>query len=163
MALANDEKSGLSDTILEFLEVMDEEPVQLMLAALDSGISLVSVEFQPDLDGDESLLSGFLTALRFASHGIFLLPFDEIRFGKYTMLVRADPPFLFCYVFRGNTKHFSHRLEQFINALREKSSLLTSLKNTMSTGEVNMLTKSSIENLAAEIFSHSGGQLWRCK
>ncbi|MFW9907883.1 MAG: hypothetical protein ACFFEF_04850 [Candidatus Thorarchaeota archaeon] len=161
--MANNKESRLTDTIFEFLEATDEEPVQLMLAALDSGISLVSVEFQPDLDGDESLLSGFVSALRFASHGIFLLPFDEIRFGKYTMLVRADPPFLFSYIFRGNTKHFSQRLEMFINTLREKAPLLTSLKKTMLTGEVNLIARSSIENLAAEIFSYSGGPLWRCK
>jgi hypothetical protein len=141
---------------------MSEEPVQLVLASMDSGIGLIGVEFQPYLKSDECLLSGFLTAFRNMSNGIFKLPFNEMRFGKYTMLVRAEPPILYCYTFSGGTGHSSHRLEHFISTLKEEASLLESLRNTISTGAVDRQTKSAIGNLATEVFVYSSDQHGGC-
>jgi hypothetical protein len=137
--------------------------VKLVLAAIDSGLGLVSIEFRPDLKGDECLLSGFLIALRHISDGIFLLPFDEMRFGKYTMLVRAEPPFLFCYTFSGSTKHSSRRLDQFIEVLQEKASLLDSLRNTILSGEIDRFTQLAIGSLASQVFTLSNRELRRCE
>jgi hypothetical protein len=163
MALAGNEEERQIDSPSDFLKVMNEEPVQLVLASMDSGIGLIGVEFQPDLKSEECLLSGFLTALRFVSNGIFLLPLNEMRFGKYTMLVRTEPPFLYCYTFSGGTGHSSHRLDRFISVLQEEATLLDSLRNTISTGEVDKQAKSAIGNLANEVFALSSEQYGGCE
>jgi molybdopterin-guanine dinucleotide biosynthesis protein A len=161
LLLLRDENHRATEHVFDSPDTMNEEPVQLVITAVDSGISLAKVEFQPDLESDESILSGLLTALRYISDMIFWSSFDEMRFGKYTMLMKVESPFLFCYIFKGLTNHAIHRLDEFIKIIREKDSLLKSLKNTISTGAVDKITKSSVMNIATQIFTHSGCQLWR--
>lgn len=149
------EKHGISESIGDSIETMNEEPVQLMLAAAHSGISLARVEFQPYLSGDESIVSGFVTALRYIGDVVFSRPLDRVKIGEYTMLMKVDLPFLFCYVFRGRIHQAIHRLDEFIKILLEKAPLLKSLKNTISTGAVDKVAMSSIEDLASQVFAYS--------
>lgn len=159
--ILSDEDKRTSECILNSQDDIHEEPVQLVLSAADSGISLFRVEFHPGLMSDETLLSAFLTAMRCVSNEIFWTSFDEIRFGKYTMLLRVESPFLFAYIFKGHTNHALHRLEEFIRIVRDRSSLLISLENTIATGAVDKITQSSIWEVATHVFSHSGSLLRR--
>jgi len=156
LSLSKDEKQRASERILYHLNSANEEPVQLVLIAVDTGISLAKVEFQPELEGDDSILSGFLTALKCMSDMIFSQPFDRMIFGKYTMLMRVEFPLLFCYVFRGSINHAVLRLDEFIRALQNKIPLLDSLKTTITTGAVDKIAKLSIEDIATHIFTDSG-------
>jgi len=156
LMILSDEANGASKGISNSQGDIHEEPVRLILSAADSGINLFGVDFQPDLMSDESLLSGFLTALRCISHEIFWTSFDEIRFGRYTMLMKVHAPFLFAYIFSGHTSDAMHRLDEFIKILRERSSLLRSLKNTIKTGAVDKMAQSSIWKIASQVFSNFG-------
>jgi hypothetical protein len=160
LLLLRDENHRATEHVFDSPDTMHEEPVQLVITAVDSGISLAKVEFQPDLESDESILSGFLTALRCVSDTIFWASFDEMRFGKYTMLMKVEFPFLFCYIFKGLANHAIHRLDKFIKIIQERKSLLNSLKNTISTGAVNNMTKSSVIDIATQVFTRSGCLLW---
>ena len=125
----------------------------LMLIGVDTGMSLAKVEFKMDLDGDDSILSGFLTALKCISEMMFPQPFDRVIFGQYTMLMKAESPLLFCYVFRGSSEKATRRLHEFIGVIRKKVSLLNSLKNTISSGAVDNAAKSSIKDIAMQFFT----------
>lgn len=149
------EKQEISESIDNSIESMEEEPVQLMLAAASSGISLARVEFQPYLSGDESIVSGFVTALRYIGDVVFSRPLDRVKIGEYTMLMKVDLPFLFCYVFKGRIHHAIHRLDEFIKTLLEKTPLMNSLKNTISTGAVDKRAMSSIEDIATQVFAYT--------
>ncbi len=149
------EKQEISESIDDSIESMEEEPVQLMLAAASSGISLARVEFQPYLSGDESIVSGFVTALRYIGDVVFSRPLDRVKIGEYTMLMKVDLPFLFCYVFKGRIHHAIHRLDEFIKTLLEKTPLMNSLKNTISTGAVDKRAMSSIEDIATQVFAYT--------
>lgn len=149
------EKQEISESIDNSIESMEEEPVQLMLAAARSGISLARVEFQPYLSGDESIVSGFVTALRYIGDVVFSRPLDRVKIGEYTMLMKVDLPFLFCYVFKGRIHHAIHRLDEFIKTLLEKTPLMNSLKNTISTGAVDKRAMSSIEDIATQVFAYT--------
>jgi hypothetical protein len=153
--LLSKENHGDNEYAFDSPDDMHEEPVQLVLSTADSGISLVRVEFRPDLKSDECLLSGFLTAMRCVSDAIFWASFDEMRFGKYTMLMKAESPFLFSYIFRGDTDQAIQRLDVFAKIIRENVSLLNSLKNTISTGAIDEMAKSLVRNIAIQVFSHS--------
>jgi hypothetical protein len=148
-------KHTKSESIDDSIETVYEEPVQLMLAAAHSGISLARVEFQPYLSGDESIVSGFVTALRYIGDIVFSRPLDRVKIGEYTMLMKVDLPFLFCYVFKGRIHHAIHRLDEFIKTLQGKAPLLNSLKNTISTGAVDKIAMSSIEDIATQVFAYS--------
>lgn len=152
MSLSRDENHGRCERTLPASEFVSEEPVQLVLSAVDTGISLVRVEFKSDLDGDECILSGFLTALSYIGDMMFPQPFDRMTFGQYTMILRVEAPFLFCYVFSGSAVQASRRLCEFIKVLRENTPLLNSLKNTIAFGIVDKAAKSSIKEIATRIF-----------
>lgn len=141
------------------LQSLDEEPVLLNLTAVESGISLISVEFQPDMNSDEVLLSGFLAAFRSMSDLMFQLSFDEVRFGEYTLLMKVESPFLISYIFRGRTQQAGQRLEELITTLREHTAFLDSFKNTISTGVVDKIAKALVRRLTTQIFTNSEGHL----
>ena len=154
MPLLEIERKRVTEEIVDFPDNADENPVLLMLSSVDAGITLFAREFQPGLCSDECILSAFLTALRHACNALFLQPFDAMRFGEYTMLLRAEPPFLFCYVFRGHANDSFYRLDEFIQNLREREALLNSLKHTMSTGAIDKPVIHSIEDMASQVFKN---------
>ena len=133
-------------------EFVSEEPVHLVLSAVETGISLVRMGFNSEFDSDECILSGFLTALSYIGDMMFPQPFDRMTFGQYTMILRVEAPFLFCYVFSGSTVQASRRLCDFIKVLQEKAPLLNSLRNTIAFGIVDKAAKSSIKEIATRIF-----------
>jgi hypothetical protein len=132
--------------------VVNEEPVQIMLSAAHAGFSLCKVEFQPYLKGDDSLVSGFLTALSCISDAIFSRPLDRVKIGDYTMIMREENPFLFCYVFKGKIRPAIRRLEDFIEQLREEATLWNSMEDVIDSGAVDKVAISSIQNLATNVF-----------
>jgi len=129
---------------IETTEIADEEPIQFMLIGAHAGFSLVTKEFQPSLRVDDSLVSGFLTALTSFADEVFAQPLNRVKIGDYTMLMRIELPFLFCYVFRGQSYPAIQRLDEFIEVFKEETSLWNSLTSTITTGAVDYPAKSSV-------------------
>ncbi|MHA1905396.1 MAG: hypothetical protein ACXADL_17170 [Candidatus Thorarchaeota archaeon] len=134
-----------------------EEPVQFIVTAAQAGINLLTVEFQPCLGGDESLLSGYLTALSSFSNMFFFRSLDLIRMGEYVMLMKVELPFLFCYIFKGQTHHGTRRLNGLIDILKDETKLWNSLAETITTGAINISATSNIEDLVTQTLVSSVG------
>ena len=134
-------------------ELVKEDPIQFMLVAAYGGFSVVSMEFQEGFKVDESLVSGFLSALTSFSDEVFAMPLDRIKVGDYIMLMRAELPFLFCYVFKGGSYLAMQKMSQFIETLRADSQLWKSLETTVTSGEVDHKAKDVVERIIVEIFS----------
>lgn len=154
LAVSRNENQRTGECVFSSSDLPNEEPVQLVLTAVDTGLNLVNVDFKTGLDGDESIISGFLTALKHMSDMMFPQPFDRMVFGQYTMIMRIESPFLFCYVFQGNTSQATRRLCNFIRVLRGKDSLLDSLKSTITCGAVDNSAKTSIRTIATQVFTY---------
>ncbi|MHA1481363.1 MAG: hypothetical protein ACTSQZ_08080, partial [Candidatus Thorarchaeota archaeon] len=137
---------------IEPTEFVDEEPVQFMLVAAHAGFNLVTKEFQPSLRVDDSLVSGFLTALTSFADEVFAQPLNRVRIGDFTMLMRVELPFLFCYVFRGQSYPAIQRLDEFIEILQKETSLWNALTATIKTGAVDYTANASVENMLAQYF-----------
>jgi hypothetical protein len=136
---------------MEISQSMNEEPVQLMLIAAHTGLNLVSIEFQPYIKVDDTLLCGLLSALSRFSDEMFLRPLDSIKIGEHTLLMRVELPFLFCYVFKGQIKHANRRLDVFIESIQRNAQLWKSLMITISTGAVNKNNEIQIGAIANHV------------
>jgi len=134
-------------------ELVKEDPVQFLMVAAYGGFNLVSIEFQEGFKVDESLVSGFLSALTTFSDEVFAMPLDRIKVGDYIMLMRAELPFLFCYVFKGESYSAMQKMTQFIEALQADAQLWKSLETTVTSGKVDNQAKSVVEQIIVEILS----------
>jgi len=153
--MINDEKYSEEESMPRLPNEIHEAPVLLSFTAIESGISLFSTEFQSDMANDQVLLSVFLSTLRLMSDMMFQLPFDEMRFGDYALLMRVKFPFLISYIFRGSISKAKRKLDEFIGHLEEYPSILDSFENTIGTGEIDKIARSFVEDLAAQVFTKS--------
>ncbi|MHA1480269.1 MAG: tetratricopeptide repeat protein [Candidatus Thorarchaeota archaeon] len=137
---------------VEVPEIEEEEPVQFLLVAATGGVNLVTKSFQPGIAMDESLVSGFLSALSSFSEEIFSQSLDRVRIGEYTMLMQYEEPFLFCYVFKGQSYSAIQKMKEFIEILRGKESLREALERTVATGAINQSAQASVEDVLTQVF-----------
>jgi len=136
----------------EIPDVPEEEPVQFLLVAAAGGVNLVTKSFQPGIAMDESLVSGFLSALSSFSEEVFSQSLDRVRIGEYTMLMQYEEPFLFCYVFKGQSYSAIQKMKEFIEVLRDNVSLRQALEHTITTGAINQSATSSVEEVLTQVF-----------
>ncbi|MDF1540216.1 MAG: tetratricopeptide repeat protein [Candidatus Thorarchaeota archaeon] len=129
-----------------------DDPIQFMLVSAHGGICLVSMEFQTSFKSDESLVSGFLSAITSFSDEVFSLPLDRIKIGDYIMLFRAIVPFLFCYVFKGESYAALKKVDRLIEALRSDNDLWHALESTVESGLVNHQATQAVEQIVSEVF-----------
>ncbi|MHA1481395.1 MAG: tetratricopeptide repeat protein [Candidatus Thorarchaeota archaeon] len=133
-------------------DIVNEEPIQFMLVAAHGGYNVVSEEFQKGFKVDESLVSGFLSALTTFSDEIFSLPLDRIKIGDYIMLLRAELPFLFCYVFKGESYSAMQKMNQLIETLRNDTPLWSKLERTIETGAVDDQANHEVSRFVTQVF-----------
>jgi tetratricopeptide (TPR) repeat protein len=152
-----DERVGRMSRIKEAAASQDEEdqPIQFMLMAAHGGFCIASKEFQTAFKVDESLVSGFLTAITSFSDEVFDSPLDRIKVGDYIILFRAILPFLFCYVFKGESYTALKKVDRIISELKENQTLWSSLENTVESGLLDTSTTRQVEELVTEIFEYA--------
>lgn len=129
-----------------------DDPIQFMLMSAHGGFCIVSKEFQTSFKVDESLVTGFLSAITSFSDEVFSMPLDRIKVGDYIILFRAVVPFLFCYVFKGESYTALKKVDKIIEALQEDIDLWNSLENTVDSGLLNHETNHTIEQIVTEVF-----------
>ncbi len=137
---------------VEAPDLPEEEPIQFLLVAATGGFNLVTKAFQPRMAVDESLVSGFLSALSSFSEEVFSQSLDRVRIGQYTMLMQYEDPFLFCYVFKGQSYSAIQKMKEFIEVLRREVSLRQALEHTITTGAVNQSAQASVQDVLTQIF-----------
>ena len=133
-------------------EIVNEEPIQFMLMAAYGGYNVVSKEFQEGFKVDESLVSGFISALTTFSDEVFSRPLDRIKVGEYIMLLRAELPFLFCYVFKGESYPAMQKMNQLIETLKNDTPLWRKLERTIETGAVDTQANQEVSRFVTQLF-----------
>ncbi|MHA1480268.1 MAG: hypothetical protein ACTSQZ_02440, partial [Candidatus Thorarchaeota archaeon] len=137
---------------VEVQNLEEEEPIQFLLVAAAGGVNLVTKSFQPGIAMDESLVSGFLSALSSFSEEVFSQSLDRVRIGEYTMLMQYEEPFLFCYVFKGQSYSAIQKMSKFMEVLRSEISLKQALVRTIKTGAINQAATTSVEEVLTQVF-----------
>ncbi len=110
-----------NDIVLE-----NEVPIGLNILN-ENGIVLFSKSFAPEWIADENLIGALISAFQSISGEIFSESFDRAKFGEYNLLMRAKSPFLFCYIFKGQSYHAVKKLDVFTQKIRENNEIWDTL------------------------------------
>ncbi|MHA1448964.1 MAG: tetratricopeptide repeat protein [Candidatus Hodarchaeales archaeon] len=118
-----------------FPKPVHEEPV-LLLVVNEAGISTFSRVFS-EIDQNYQLISGFLSAINSVLHDIFSEsgPVERIKYRDYTVIMKRDDSLLFCYAFKGKSYYPCKKVQKFIDILRSKEQIWTSLKTNYPNGK----------------------------
>ena len=119
----------------EIPDTTPESPIFLVVMA-NSGIPLYTKIFSKELDITEELFSGFLSAFNTFSDDIFSEGLDRAHFGKFTILMTGIPPFISCYVFKGQSFLAQQKFAQFNETLHETEQIWQKLTSANRTGQV---------------------------
>ncbi len=131
-----------------------EEPVLLLV--LDStGISLFSKRFIGEEVPDEQLIAGFLSAIDGFSRDAFSASgsLERIKHQDYTLLIHAQKPLLFCYVFKGQSYGARQRLTAFLTALKSNDAVWYAI--TTRPKDAPLPHTATFDALVTEIFQPS--------
>ena len=115
----------------------DEEPIMLLFLK-PSGLPLYSRNFMKEEKIDESLISGFLSAINsfgkqaFSARGLI----ERIKHRDYTIILQMLDPYLICYVFKGQSFSALKRVSRFINELRSQNTLWKNLEELLDSTEM---------------------------
>ncbi|HUU89491.1 MAG TPA: tetratricopeptide repeat protein, partial [Candidatus Glassbacteria bacterium] len=115
----------------------DEEPIMLLFLK-PSGLPLYSRNFLKDDKIDESLISGFLSAINsfgkqaFAAKGLI----ERIKHRDYTIILQMLEPYLICYVFKGQSFSALKRVSEFITELKHQNTLWRNLETLLESTEM---------------------------
>ncbi|MFX1476009.1 MAG: tetratricopeptide repeat protein, partial [Promethearchaeota archaeon] len=135
----------------EDIPEVPEEPVLLLILDKD-GISLFSKHFISEGAPDEQLIAGFLAAIDGFSRVAFSASgsLERIKHQDYTLLMHAQAPLLFCYVFKGQSWGAQQRLNRFLAALKANDSVWHTL--TARSKDTPIPDPETFEGLVTEIF-----------
>ncbi|QEE17598.1 tetratricopeptide repeat protein [Promethearchaeum syntrophicum] len=137
------EKLDINDNILTLLkkkpakipETSPESPILLLVMA-NSGIPIYTKIFNKEWEISENLFSSFLLAFNSFSHEIFSEGLDRANFGTYTILMTGMPPFMTCYVFKGQSFLAHQKFSKFNESIHESDQIWKNLTSSNRTGQV---------------------------
>ena len=110
-----------NDIVLE-----NEVPMGLNILN-ENGIVLFSKSFAPEWIADENLIGALISAFQSISGEIFSESFDRAKFGEYNIIMRTKSPFLFCYIFKGQSYHAIKKLDMLTQKIKENSEVWDTL------------------------------------
>ena len=144
--------SIVSKREIEAIELKEEEPIQFLLIAAHAGFNLFTKIFEGEASVNESLVSGFLTALATFSEEVFSQTLERVKIGEYVMFMKIELPFLFCYIFKGPSYKAMQKMSRFIEAFRKENSLWTQMEQTITTGEINRQAMAIVGKVVERVF-----------
>ncbi|MFX1378727.1 MAG: tetratricopeptide repeat protein, partial [Promethearchaeota archaeon] len=137
---------------IETPELSDEEPVFLLIVT-EGGIPFFSESFIVDRAFEDHLFGGFFMAINSFINEVFSEGLDRASFGEYTLLMNSIPPFLMCYVYRGQSYSAQNRMKSFINEIKNKEELWETFKKFYQMNrKVDIRDIPSLGSLIQEIF-----------
>jgi tetratricopeptide (TPR) repeat protein len=137
---------------IEFPRVTDEDPVIIFIFS-ESGEPLFSQPFTDEWKIEDHLFGGFLSAINSFSDEMFAEGFDRAIFGQYTILMAPIPPFLVCYLFKGQSYLAQHRLKHFTNTVQaDKKIWETLIKFDKASQVVQLRDVPTLDPLITTIF-----------
>ncbi|MHA1576718.1 MAG: tetratricopeptide repeat protein, partial [Candidatus Thorarchaeota archaeon] len=122
---------------IEAIELEDEVPIQFLFVAAHAGFNLYTKIFEGEASVNESLVSGFLTALSSFSEEVFAQTLERVKIGEYMMFMKIELPFLFCYIFKGPSYKAMQKMSRFVETLRDEGSVWKQMEKTVKTGKIN--------------------------
>jgi tetratricopeptide (TPR) repeat protein len=103
-------------------EASNEEPIMLLIVS-EGGIPFFSQTFIEDKNLEDHLFGGFFTAINSFINETFSEGLDRASFGNYTLLMSSIPPFLMCYIYKGQSYSAQNRINSFINEIKSEKEL----------------------------------------
>ena len=101
----------------------------------------------------DHLWSGFLTAFNSFSDEMLSEGLERAKFGEYTPLMKADSPFLVCYLFEGQSYLAGQKLESFVDKISNKDTVWQIFNKYYQTNqEIQIRDIPILENLLTESF-----------
>ncbi len=141
--------------VFNFQEIDHEEPI-LLLILDENGLNLFTKRFLSKSRYDETLLSGFLTAINtfmketFESSGHI----ERIKHQDHTLLIKSQEGLIFCYIFKGRSFFAQNKLSLTLFTLNSKKLLWNSLLSIRKTSKpLNEMEFSQIREIVDEIFT----------
>jgi tetratricopeptide (TPR) repeat protein len=143
----------LDKRAVEPSKIVDEEPILLMIIA-EGGVLLLSYAFHEEWKNNNELLGSFMSAFSSFSDEFFSEELDRVKFGQYTVLMKAIPNFSICYVFKGQSYLAKQKLTHFTNRIQNNRPIAQTLNNFFQKSQVIEIKEFPfLEAFIAEIFT----------
>ncbi|MFW9938536.1 MAG: tetratricopeptide repeat protein, partial [Candidatus Thorarchaeota archaeon] len=98
--------------VIDPINFTNEDPVVILIIS-EGGNPIFSQTFLDELNFQDHLFGGFLTAVNSFSGEMLHEGLDRAIFGQYTLLMKSISPFLVCYLFKGQSYLAQRRLKYF--------------------------------------------------
>ena len=142
----------LDKRTVDMPKLQDEEPV-LLIIIYEGGMTIFSKKFSQKEMIDEMFVGGFLTAIDAFMHQTFATggSIERIKHQEYTLLLKAEKPLLFCYVYKGQSFSAIQKLDNTIDELKKAVTIWHALVNNLGE-QLTDAEKEFIDDLASKIF-----------
>ncbi|MHA1985971.1 MAG: tetratricopeptide repeat protein [Promethearchaeota archaeon] len=132
--------------------IIEEKSIMLLIMD-NSGNTYFTHSFTKDWDYDD-LFSSFMSAFNTFSSEIFSKSIDRIKIDENLILINPIEPFLICYVIKGQSYSALKKLNNFSEAIRNRTEIWESLQKSIKTSEMLDLNNPTSLGIAVnEIFS----------
>jgi tetratricopeptide (TPR) repeat protein len=138
--------------MVEIPELSNEEPVFLLIVS-EGGVPFFSRSFTEDKYIEDYLFGGFFTTINTFINEKFSEGLDRASFGKYTLLMCSESPFLMCYVYKGQSYLAQNRIKSFINELKSRKEIWSTFEKSYQLNKkIQMKDIPALEPLIKDIF-----------
>ena len=142
----------LTRKVSKYEDLPEEEP-RMVLILDDSGVCLYSKNFTEDTPLHDQLIGGFLTSINAFMQEAFSLSgsIERIKNQDNTILLKNVGPYLFSYVFEGQSYSAIQKLDKFTENL-QNSPLWEDINKIRSTGRTTEV-KSALDEVTTSVFA----------
>ena len=142
----------LQKRMTEVSKLPDEKPVLLLILST-GGVPIFTRSFGKSKKFEDHLFGGFFAALNSFTNEMFSAGLERASFGKYTLLLKKIPPFLTCYLYKGQSYSAQTRIKLFNNKIMSNKDTWDTLKSFY---HINRIIQNedipSLEQLIMKIF-----------
>ncbi|MFX1324553.1 MAG: tetratricopeptide repeat protein [Promethearchaeota archaeon] len=150
--LSNQIKIMIQKRVIEPPDISDEEPILLLIMS-EGGTPVFFQSFIEDQLFEEHLILGFLSAFNSFVDEIFSGELDRASFGEHTLLINSITPFFICYIFKGQSYSAHHRLNYFLEKIKNDKEIWQVFEKYYNTNqEIQLDDIPSLEPLIKELF-----------
>ncbi len=132
----------------QYDDIPEEDPMMLLILD-DAGLCLFSKTFPSESFLQDQLIGGLLTSINAFMQEAFSLSgsIERIKHEENTLLLKNVDPYLFAYVFQGQSYSAMQKLEKFITVVKE-SPLWNDISKIRSTGRSDKVNKAMDEEIS---------------
>jgi len=133
-------------------ELSVEEPIFILIVS-EGGRPIFSQVFIEDQKFEDHLFGGFFSAINSFIGEMFSEGLDRASFGEHTLLMSPAPPFMVCYVYKGQSYSAQHRIRIFIDKIHNDKPIWQTFNEfNQANREIQIKDIPSLEPLINDIF-----------